>query len=112
LLTDEEKRFVAYWEANRNRSKQRYVYFIIGLSVGLIAGLLIFGSIITNWYQRATMVANGSGLGVLPYCVVIIAAFMAYFYQNFRWEQNEARYQSFKAREEKQDPQPDNKPQT
>jgi uncharacterized protein YacL len=106
LFTNDEQRFYDFWEANRLKTKQRFRYLIIGIPIGLIIGIALLSLLLSGWYERANMVANSQANPmVLLIAIIIITAFMAYFYQNFKWEKNEQLYQELKARKEKEEKQ-------
>ena len=107
MLTEDEKRFVKYWEENRLREKSWQYQLLTGLPLGLLFSLPIIVLVLTAklWYKRAEMQANAMvNPVVLIIAVLVIAFFMAYFYKNHRWEMKEQLYQALKAREAQDKP--------
>ena len=102
MLTEDEKLFVEYWEANRLRFKTWKYQLMTGLPVGMLFALPILLLLISAklWYKRADMLANTI---VNPYvlivAVLLIATFIAIFHKNHQWEMREQQYQALKARE-------------
>lgn len=102
MLTEDEKLFVQYWEANRLRFKSWKYQLLTGLPIGMLFALPILLLLITAklWYTRADMMAHSI---VNPYiliaAVVLIATFIAIFYKNHQWEMREQQYQALKAKE-------------
>lgn len=94
MLTYKEEKYILYWQEKRKQSKNNPLFFIKGFGGGLIIGLLIIISILIGWYPRADMDASTKlNPYVLLLCVIGISLFVAFFYTNFRYEQNEQFYQ-------------------
>lgn len=103
-LTEEERKFIAYWEKERLRQKKIFYQFWVGLPLGLLFALPILVNFLLGrfWYRRADAVGNSQfNPMVLVVAVVGIAVFVAIFQKKFKWDQQEQRYQEFKAKEEK-----------
>lgn len=104
MLSENEKRFVKYWEENRLREKSWKYQLLTGLPMGLLFSLPIIILLMTAklWYKRADMEANTMlSPVVLIIAVMLIAVFIAIFYKNHRWEMKEQLYRQLKAREER-----------
>ncbi|ULQ54426.1 hypothetical protein [Flavihumibacter fluvii] len=102
MLTNEEKEFLIYWEANRTSRKKVFRQWLVGIPMGLLIGIPILLNYISGWDKRATMVA-GSQFNplVLLFALVVIVSFTAIFYKQHQWDQLEQRYREIKAKEEK-----------
>lgn len=103
MLTENEQRFVKYWEANRLREKRWQYQLLTGLPLGLLFSLPVIILLMTAklWYKRAEMEANALGSPVVMIiAVLVIAVFVAIFYKNHRWEMKEQLYRQLMAREE------------
>ena len=104
MLTQQEEKFIVYWQKNRERDKKLMRQFFIGLPIGLLlAGAILF-SLDLNWYQRANMVANAQlNPIVLMIALIAIIVFIAIFYKKYDWEMKEQRYRelSYKKENEK-----------
>ena len=91
--------FFNRWTEQRDHYKNAARPFFIGLSSGFAIGIAILLTIYLGWYQRANMEWNSSLSPILFLLAVIgISLFMAFFYRNYQWEQNEQRYLSILAR--------------
>ena len=102
-MSEQEDKFIQYWEAKRLQSKFNPFLFIKGFAGGLIIGLLILLSLFAGWYKRANMDAsNKLSLPILFFCFLGIAIFLAIFYTLFKFEQNEQLYQEILKKREKQ----------
>ena len=103
MLSEQEKMFLEYWEANRLKEKRVTKQLLIGLPVGVLFGLPIIFMLISGkfWYRRADMEAN-SHLNpfVLIAAVVIIIVFVAIFYKRHQWDMKEQQYLEIKARQD------------
>ncbi|TCZ74408.1 hypothetical protein [Flaviaesturariibacter aridisoli] len=101
MLTPEEKAFVDYWAVQRLRRKSIASRISSGLPLSVLIVVVLFVSIFTGWYERATAVLRTHSSVIL---VVILAAigivlFMSYFTAQHEWDQNEERYQVLRARD-------------
>ncbi len=97
-----EEDFLEFWQENRVKEKTNTKNFIIGLTAGLSVCLSIFLFIFSGWYQRATMVANTKlNPTLFAVIIILISVFMAYFYRNFKWEQQEQQYLELLAKKQK-----------
>ncbi|ULQ57937.1 hypothetical protein KJS94_06955 [Flavihumibacter rivuli] len=100
MLTEEEKKFLDYWERNRDRQKQWWRQWLVGLPIGLAIAVPIFLNYLSGWYKRATMIASSQfNPMVLIVAVLIIISFVSIFYKKYQWEQWDQRYRELKARE-------------
>ena len=101
MLTEEEKDFVRYWEANRLNKKRFLRQFSIGLplSVGMV--LVLFINLFSGWYKKADMElrSNSSVLIVILIAVAAIAVFITVFSSKHKWDQNEQRYNELRVKE-------------
>jgi len=97
MLTEEERKFVIYWEKNRLLKKKRSPQVAIGLSMASLLALLFVGNLLSGWYARADMVlqSNKSLVITILVAVLIIIVFIAIFSMRHIWEKNEQRYQEF-----------------
>lgn len=108
MLTEQELRFVEYWEKNRDREKKTLRQFYIGVPFGLVFAVPILVILFSGrfWYVRADAVANAkSSPTVLAIAVLIITAFVAIFYKKHQWEQKEQYFQEIRAKQAKEDQQ-------
>ena len=103
MLTEQEKIFLDYWEANGLKEKKVMKQLLIGLPVGALFGIPIILMLISGrfWYKRADMEAT-SNLNpfVLVAAVVIIIVFVAIFYKRHQWDMKEQQYLELKSRQE------------
>lgn len=102
MLTDQEKMFVNYWEANRDREKKFSHLLLFGLPIGMLFGLPIFIILFSGrfWFKRADMVAN-TRLNpiVLIIAVIMIIIFIAIFYKRHQWDMKEQQYRQLRAKD-------------
>ncbi|HET6252572.1 MAG TPA: hypothetical protein VFE32_00795 [Puia sp.] len=100
MLTQREKDFIRYWEANRLRRKKVVRQFLIGIPVGLLFVIPIAINFASGWYRRADMEAHSPDFNpmVLFVALLLIVGFTAIFYQRHKWDQYEQHYQELKAR--------------
>ena len=92
MLSQQEKDFITWWEANRKREKKLLTQLSIGLPLGLAFGFPILLSVMfRGWYKNMPYV-SGSQLTVIMIAVLLIIVFYAIFRMRFKWELNEQRY--------------------
>ena len=103
MLTEQEEKFLIYWEKNKDKERSVFKQISLGLPIGLFIGIGILLNFISGWYTRATMVANSQSTPlVLIFAVIIIAFFCSIFYKRHQWEMNDQRYQELKIKKELQ----------
>lgn len=103
MLSQQEKDFLRYWEANRLNKKRFLRQFSIGLPLGVLIVVAIFVNVLSGWYRQADMIirSNSSLMIVIIVGLIIIAVFIAIFSSRLKWEQNEQRYLELKQKQEK-----------
>ena len=103
-MTEDEKKFMAWWELNRDKQKKLVRQWFVGLPIGLIFVIPIIVNLSSGWYKRADMVRGGQEFnpGVLLAALLIITGFIAIFSRRFRWDQNEQRYRELLAKKKRQ----------
>ena len=102
MLTLHEQNFIDYWQQKRNENKFNPLFFIKGLSGGLLIGLLVVITIISGWYKLANSELNTSlNPIVLTIALLLIAIFIAIFYNSFKYEQNEQLYKELLIKKDK-----------
>lgn len=107
MLTDEETRFVEYWEANRLRRKRGFRQLAVGLPLAVMIMAALFINFFSGWYKRADMelrAKSQSGQASLILVVVIAALLIVIFTTVFsirhKWDQHEQRYRELLAKRE------------
>ncbi len=102
MLTEEEKRFVQYWEKNRLRKKRSFRQLAVGLPMAAAIVTAIFINFFSGWYKRAEMMKNTdpSLVLVLVIAALLIVVFTAIFSRRHQWDINEQHYRELKSREE------------
>lgn len=99
MFTEQENTFITWWESNRDSQRKSFKQFFNGFSKGIGIGIVIVIILVSGWYTRANMQAN-SKLSTIVFVIAIlgIAVFMAWFSQNYKWEQHEQQYLELMAR--------------
>ncbi|MER3497604.1 MAG: hypothetical protein C4308_02660 [Chitinophagaceae bacterium] len=100
MLTEEEKRFLDYWEHNRLYKKKVIKQLSVGLPLGVALALAIFVNVFSGWDKRAQMLINAEPSLVLIMVVaaVLIIIFIVVFSVKHNWDLNEQRYRELLAR--------------
>lgn len=101
-ITEDEKKFLAYWEQNRSKQKKLLNQLMFGLPVGILFSVpvLVNFFVAKFWYKRADAVGVSQfSPTVLVVAVLLISVFVALFNRRFRWEKLEQQYLEIKAKE-------------
>ena len=109
MLTEEEIRFVEYWEANRLRRKRFFKQLAVGLPAGALLVIAIFVSFLSGWHRQAEMEIRSQSQSqpdyssiilVLVVAAILIVVFTAVFSARHKWDMNEQRYRELLAKKE------------
>ena len=97
MLTEDEKKFIEYWEIHRLRRKKVLKQLGIGLPLAVSIVAAIFINFFSGWYKRADMMlrANSSLIIVVLVAIVLIVVFVSVFSAKHQWDMNEQRYREF-----------------
>lgn len=102
MLTDNEKRFIEYWEQNREKEGKLSRQLLIGIPFGLFFAIPIIVILFSGrlWFKRADMVAISHLNPVLLIVAIVgITVFVAVFYKRHQWDMREQQYQELKQKE-------------
>jgi hypothetical protein len=104
MLSEEEKRFVDYWEQNRKNRRQYLRKLSIGLPLGVVLVIAIFVNFFSGWDKRADMImyAQPSLIYVLLGAALLIIAFVVIFSARYKWDSNEQRYRELLSKKDKE----------
>lgn len=99
-FTEEEIRFMGYWESNRTRKKRLVWQLAAGLPLAAVMVLSILINVFSGWFKGATSVlkVNSTSVLVILAAIIGIVVFIVYFSSRHQWEMNEQRYQELRAR--------------
>jgi len=107
MITEEEKRFLEYWESRRDAEKKLLKQWLVGLPLGLLVGVPIMINFLSGWYKKANVETNSHIMSgdfnplVLIIAVFLIISFTAIFSKRHKWDMNEQRYLEIKGKSEK-----------
>jgi hypothetical protein len=100
MLTEEEKKFLEYWERNRITQKKMLWMLMTGLPGGLLFALPILLAVLFHgWYKNMIFISN-SELLLISIGVISVAIFFAIFRGKFKWDYNEQQYKELKFKQE------------
>ena len=105
LYTDDEKKFIEYWEQNRERQASLSYQLLFGLPFGFLFSIPILINFILGrfWYKRADAVGMSQfNPIVLVLAILIISVFIALLNRKFRWEKLEQQYLELQARKQEE----------
>jgi membrane protein implicated in regulation of membrane protease activity len=99
MLTDEETRFMEYWEANRLRKRRGFRQLAVGLPLAVTIMAALFINFFSGWYKRADMMirsqsqsSQASLVLVIVIAALLIVVFTTVFSIRHKWDQHEQRY--------------------
>ena len=107
MLTQEEARFVEYWEANRLRRKRFFKQLALGLPLGVLLVIAIFLSFLSGWHKQADTEMRSQAQSqpnyssiilVLVIAALLIVVFTAVFSARHKWDMDEQRYRELLAK--------------
>ncbi len=100
MLTEDENKFIAYWEIHRLRKKKLLKQLAVGLPLAVAMVVAIFANFFSGWYKRADMElrTNSSLIIVVLIAALLIVVFTTVFSAKHHWDQNEQRYREFLAK--------------
>jgi hypothetical protein len=103
MLSEDEKRFLQYWENNREREKKTFRQLVIGLPIGLSFAIGIMVLFTAGWYQRAEMEAHTQSSPIFfLVALVAIISFVAIFSKKHKWDMNEQQYKELLHKQQKE----------
>jgi uncharacterized BrkB/YihY/UPF0761 family membrane protein len=111
MLTEEETRFIEYWESNRLRRKRFFKQLSIGLPLGVLLVIAIFVSFLSGWHRQADIELRSqsqsqpdysSVILVLVIAALLIVVFTAVFSARHKWDMCEQRYRELLAKKDLQ----------
>ena len=102
MLSEDEKQFVEYWEANRLKRKKGFRRLALGIPLALVMVVAILGNFLSGWYRRADMDLKSKGSLILVVLIagIIIVVFTTVFSAYHKWDLNEQRYRELIARKD------------
>jgi hypothetical protein len=104
MISEKDKKFMLYWEANREKESSFLSKLSRGFPMALIFSMPIILLVVVirlflpDWYMKI----SGTSPGMFTTAVVamfIITIFYAYFRMHYKWEMNEQLYQELKFKE-------------
>lgn len=108
MLSEKDKKFMSYWEEDRERQSKFFAKLTAGLPMAIIFCvpiLLFIASVyffLPEWYTKVSNNMRGS-LVTIVIAVFICVLFFAYFRMQFKWEFNEQLYKELKQKSKKTD---------
>lgn len=102
MLTEEETKFIEYWEANRLRRKKVMKQLSLGLPLATLLVVTIFINFFSGWYKKAEMVKNKepSLILVLLVACILIVVFTTVFSVRHKWDRYEQHYRELLAKKD------------
>ncbi len=95
MLSERERVFMEYWEANKEKERKTFRQLLIGIPVGLLFAVPVLVALFSGrfWYKRAEAEANSeTSPVVIIVAILLIAGFVAIFYKKHQWDMKEQRY--------------------
>lgn len=105
MLTQEENKFIVYWEGNRFQKKKILHQLYVGLPMAVILIAAIFINFFSGWFKKADMALHqekSSLIIVLIVAALLIVTFIVIFSARHRWDMNEQSYKELISKRDKQ----------
>ena len=104
MLTENEKKFIDYWEHNRIKKKKVLKQLSVGLPLGVLIVAAIFINLFSGWDKRAQMVVNTDPSLILIIIIasLLIVIFIAIYSVHHKWDLNEQHYKELLARRDEE----------
>lgn len=105
MLSEDEKKFIIYWEENRDRQKRTFKQLLVGIPIGLLFAIPIVINFLSGWYKRAAMISNTQDFNpmVLLVALLLITGFIAIFSKKHQWDMREQHYRELLAKRSKEE---------
>lgn len=106
MLSEKDKQFIQYWEANRENEKTILFRVIKGLPMAMLFALpiLLFVVVVKlyfpDWNAKVSQTSPGMLLTAVL-AVMITVLFYSYFRMQYKWEYNEEIYLRLKKKAER-----------
>ncbi len=106
MLSEEDIKFLRYWERVRDSESTFMSKLTRGLPMAFLFGLPILLSVVVvrllmpNYYLKMSQTSPGAFVTVII-AILIIIVFYAFFRMEYKWEMNEQLYQEMKFKENK-----------
>jgi len=107
MLTEDEQKFIDYWEANRERQARFTTQLLSGIPIGIFFSVPVLIVLYSGryWYKRADMLINTQlNPLVMASAIFMITVFVAVFYKRHQWDMQEQQYMEFKNKQKRQSP--------
>lgn len=99
MLTEREKTFLAYWEANRIKKGRIFHQFFSSLPLGILFALPILVFFLVEAQRDRALITPGD-LILICIGIFLVAAFYGIFRSKFNWEKKEDLYQAILRKQE------------
>ena len=106
MLTDDESRFLQFWEKNKDLHNTFSSKLLRGLPMAFLFGLPILLLILCvylflpEWYTKISKTSSATFV-VVVIGVLLAIVFYAFIRMHFKWEMNDRQYKEIKAKEKK-----------
>lgn len=107
MLSEDEQRFFAYWQKNRedearfSRKLLRGIPSALIFAVPILLLLIVIYMFLPEWYSKFGFQLQ-SNIAVIIVALCIIVVFVGYFKMHFRWEEYEQKYLELKHKIDRQ----------
>jgi hypothetical protein len=108
MITEKERQFLRYWEANKDNENQFLHKLLAGLPMAIMFGLPIILLVVVvrlffpDWYMTISQTTPGMFISAII-AVLLIIIFYSFFRMQYKWEMNDQLYQELKYKESKEE---------
>jgi hypothetical protein len=103
MLSEQEIKFLQYWEQHRETENTFVRKLTGGLPMALIFSMPIVLSVVVvrlflpEWYTKISKTSPGTFITII-FAMIIVALFYSFFRMQYKWEMNEQLYKELKAK--------------
>ncbi|UEG48755.1 hypothetical protein LK994_08905 [Ferruginibacter lapsinanis] len=108
MISDKEKQFLQYWEANREAESTVVSKLLRGFPMAAMFGLPIILLVVViklffpDWYMKISQTSPGMFITAII-AMILVIIFYAIFRMHYKWEMNEQLYQEIKAKQRREE---------
>lgn len=108
MITDKDRQFIVYWEAERDKLNTVKAKLLNGLPMAVLFSLpvllllFVIQLYFPDWYTKISNTTPGTFVSIII-ALFISILFFAYFRMHYKWEMNEQHYRELKGKADQND---------
>lgn len=108
MITEKDRQFIVYWEAERDKLNTVKAKLLNGLPMAVLFSLpvllllFVIQFFFPDWYTKISNTSSGTFVTIII-ALFISILFFAYFRMHYKWEMNEQIYRELKSKAQNED---------